>query len=220
MNAPVGLLELEAAMPPPSERLLWEGRPAWSGIALGLFRLHFVGLYFAVLAVGRAAYALLGGSQSLGAALLPAAVLLGLGTACVALLASFAWAVRATTRYSITDYRVILHYGVALPATLAIPYGAIEAVALRLQHRGCGDVSISLKRRQQIGYAKLWPHARPWCLAAPAPMLRALTDAAVVGPLLVRAVHTGVARLAAEASQTDRLGADAGWQVVAPSQAA
>jgi hypothetical protein len=38
-----------------------------------------------------------------------------------------------------------------------------------------------------LGYATLWPHARPFRLVAPQPMLRALPQAAEVAGILAKA---------------------------------
>jgi len=91
-----------------------------------------------------------------------------------------------------------MRYGIALPATLAIPYGAVAEVAVRLRGRRDGDISLRLRPGQTMGFARLWPHVRPWRLDAPEPMLRALPDAALAGPLLARTAAAGVARIAAQ----------------------
>ena len=49
----------------------------------------------------------------------------------------------------------------------------------------------------KVAYLLLWPHARPWRLSKPEPMLRAVPDAARVAAILARA-------LAAAASQPVR----------------
>lgn len=92
-----------------------------------------------------------------------APLLLG-GGLVVAGAAAAAWASARTTLYTVTSQRVLMQYGVALTATLALPMRLIGAVAVS---DGCpGDVAIRLKPGQAIGFAKLWPHAPP---LAPAP---------------------------------------------------
>ncbi len=183
------------------EHTAWEGRPSWRGLAVGLFRMHLVALYFILLALGRTVLALRGGA-SLQRAMPPAISVLIFGAGCLALLGLLAWAVRRTTLYRITDRRIILQYGVAISATLAIPYGAVAEVALRGSpgrlHGPGGDISVRLKPGQSIGYVRLWPHARPWHLATAQPMLRAVPDAASVAAILVRLTQAGVSRIAEE----------------------
>ena len=185
------------------EQLIWQGRPGWRGLATGVFGLHWVGLYFAALAAGRVGLALLG-DEPWRQALPGAVALLLLGLACLGVLGGLALAVQRTTRYRITDRRVILDYGVALSGTLGIPYGAVAEVALRPGRGGAGDIALRLKPGQFIGFAKLWPHCRPWQVAAPQPMLLAVPEAEAVAALLVRLTREGVQRIASEASGQPR----------------
>ena len=93
-----------------------------------------------------------------------------------------------TTRYSIDARTVTLRYGVALPATLVIPFAAIEHVGVRIHRDGTGDVALRLKPGPSVFYPKLWPHARPWRLRRAEPMLRCVPDAGVSAALLCRAL--------------------------------
>jgi hypothetical protein len=57
-----------------------------------------------------------------------------------------------------------------------------------------GDIAIELDGPDRIAYLHLWPHARPWELNRPQPMLRALADVAAVGSLLHTAWQQAPAR--------------------------
>jgi hypothetical protein len=46
---------------------------------------------------------------------------------------------------------------------------------------------VLLPASDHIGYLNLWPHARPWRMKHPEPMLRSVPDAAAVARLLVEA---------------------------------
>jgi hypothetical protein len=52
---------------------------------------------------------------------------------------------------------------------------------------GTGDITLALAGDDKIGFAHLWPHARPWRLAHPEPMLRCVPHAKEVGQILSRA---------------------------------
>lgn len=80
----------------------------------------------------------------------------------------------------------MLQYGVALTATLSIPMRVIGCVAV--SDGPAGDVPVRLKPGNVISYLKLWPHARPWRMRRPEPMLQALPEAAHVAALLSRTV--------------------------------
>ncbi|WP_407522615.1 photosynthetic complex putative assembly protein PuhB [Methylobacterium oryzisoli] len=153
---------------PPGERLIWQGRPGTLGLARRVFHLDLVAAYFALLALIEAV------SAGRAAAALP---LLGLGAAGLAVLLALAWCSARTTHYSLTDRRLMLRIGIALPITVNLPLHQIEAAGLRRFADGSGEIPLLLKAGTRLAYLHLWPHARPWRLTRPEPMLRALPDA-------------------------------------------
>jgi hypothetical protein len=178
--------------PSPVEEIVrWQGSPSWRVAAIRIWHIRPAAFYFAVLLAE-------GLRESLGtthAAALArqgefALLLIALGS--VALLTLLAWLTGRTTTYTITDTHVMLKYGVALRATLVIPFGAIEHVAIRVNPDHTGDLALRLKRDQRILYPKLWPHVRPWSLIRAEPMLRCVPEAGVVGALLARGVGASV----------------------------
>ena len=61
--------------------------------------------------------------------------------------------------------------------------------SLRFEDRadGSGDLPLTLSGEDRIAWLHLWPHARPFHLAHPEPMLRSVPDAAAVAQLLSQA---------------------------------
>jgi hypothetical protein len=177
----------------PDEPLLWQGAPAWRSVAWRLFRLpwvaaYFVGLTLIDMAITRRA-------EGTGAPVLHAAVpTLVSGALCVAVLAALAWGIGRTTRYTLTPRRLILQYGVALPATLGIPLHRIASVSARVRDDHTGDICLRLKERGGLTAARLWPHMRPWRFGAPEPMLRDLPGAGQLLPVLCRTLEAAQAR--------------------------
>ena len=57
---------------------------------------------------------------------------------------------------------------------------------------GRGDIALRLGDETRIAYFVLWPHARPWRLKSPQPMLRALPKASDVGRILAEAIAADV----------------------------
>ena len=177
---------------PKGETLLWQGAPDWKTMAIGAYRVREVCGYFALLAIWRAGSAFYAGGGIREAAisvlwLLPLVVL------AMALLSLLAWLTARTTIYTLTDRRVVMKIGIALPVTLNLPYSAIESASLGRHANGCGDIPIVLKSGGGLGYFVLWPHARPFTFKRPEPMLRALPDAERVAMLLgegLRSVHS------------------------------
>lgn len=166
---------------PEGETLLWQGRPDWKRLALTAFHLRFVAAWFALLLLWSAAGG--GGMRGVVATLIAAGFAIGL-------LAFLAWAMARATIYSITSKRVVMRYGVALEKCINIPFRIVKSAGLRRFPDGTGDMPLQLDLRKgdRLGWAMLWPHARPWKLARPEPMLRAVPDAEAVAGVLSRAL--------------------------------
>ncbi len=171
----------------PGEYLLWQGRPRWTALARDVVHVRPVALYLAAVWIWLAASNRLSGlspTETLAAGTPLALVSLLVVGGCLA----FAWGLARTTRYTLTNQRCILHYGLALTATLSLPLRQVASVAIAERPDGTGDLPMQLRPGRRVGYVKLWPHVRPWHLSHPAPMLRAIPEAARVGLLLSQAV--------------------------------
>ncbi|WP_062343174.1 photosynthetic complex putative assembly protein PuhB [Novosphingobium sp. CCH12-A3] len=172
---------------PAGESILWQGSPDWRTFARSALHTRWVSGYFAVLALFGLASGKLFGA---GAAVVGGAITQGL-------LAVFAIAVAKTTVYTITNRRVVLRIGVALNKCVNLPLAMIGSADLRPQGSGHGDIALTLTGRHRLGFAMLWPHARPWRLGQPSPMLRALPDAEAVAKVLAKACSAVVPNEAA-----------------------
>ncbi len=171
---------------PADEQVHWIGRPDWKSLARCVFHIRAIALYFIALALWRASdgYAAGGAAEAMFAAttLLPAAL------AAIGILAFLAWLTARSTVYGITSKRLMMKVGVAVPITLNLPFAQIESAALRSYRDGSGDIPILPRGGVRLGYAILWPHARPWHVRRPQPMLRAVPDADQVARLLGRVI--------------------------------
>ncbi|MEG3165477.1 photosynthetic complex putative assembly protein PuhB [Sphingomonas sp. PB2P19] len=170
---------------PPGERILWQGRPDRQALARAAFHTRLVTVYFALLALWALSSAALQGIRS-PADLTGTAMTIIAGIVGVALLHLLAWGTARTTIYTLTNRRIVLRIGMALPKCINLPLAQIGSVDLAMRADGLGDVALAITGRQQLGYIAVWPHARPWKVAAPQPMLRALPDAADVAALVAR----------------------------------
>lgn len=187
---------------PPGETIVWQGSPDWRKLARTAFHTRLVAGYFALLAAWAFVDALAGGSVTPAAFIGFGATVLA-GIASVGLLHLIAWASARSTLYTLTEKRIVLRIGIALPKCINLPLGAIGAADLADRGGGCGDLSLRPTGAQRLGYLALWPHARPWHLATPQPMLRALPHAAETAALIARACQalapaTRLAVIAAE----------------------
>jgi len=178
---------------PAGEKVLWQGSPDWRVLAREVFHVRKLALYFGLLLVWRVVAAVSDGAGA-GSALLGALPLAVLAAACLSMLCALGWLMGRTSVYTITGQRVVMRVGIVLTVTFNLPFTRIEAAALRKGRGGHGDIALSLARGDQIGYAHLWPHARPWHLKHTEPMLRALPEAQAVARLLSQALADAAAR--------------------------
>jgi hypothetical protein len=202
---------------PANERILWQGSPDFATVARRIFHVRKAAVYFALLLALRAANTMSDGGtlmDGLGSiALLSFLAVMGL----IALTA-LAWATARTAVYTLTDKRLVMRIGVALTLTFNLPLRTMRSAALRQQVGDCADIVIELGGDDRIAWFHLWPHVRPWKLAQPQPMLRAVPDAARVAGLLAQAwsASTGVAVTPAAAEPARRpssaAAAQPGWQ--------
>lgn len=171
---------------PDDERILWQGAPDWRTLARTAFHTRLVAGYFGVLAAW-ALIAAIGRGVNRPGDLAGVALTLAFGAAGVGLLHLLAWGAARTTLYTLTDKRVVLRIGIALPKCINLPLRLVGNVGLATHAGGSGDLPLALTGEQRLGYIALWPHARPWHVATPQPMLRAVPQAADVAALVARA---------------------------------
>lgn len=171
---------------PAGEQLLWQGSPDWKRLAQRAFHVRKLVAYFAALMALRLAV-LLGGTPSAGEIVLSLVWMAVLAGTALGLLSLLAWLSARATVYSITDRRVVMRIGIVLTLTFNIPFKRITAAGLHLDADGTGDLPLALSGEDRIAWLHLWPHARPWHLAHPEPMLRSVPRAAAVARLLAEA---------------------------------
>jgi len=163
---------------PRGEALLWQGSPGVHALFRRVCHGYKVAAYFALLLAWDVASGLADGLPA-AAVLASAARLLPLAALALGLLALFAWLSARTTVYTITAKRVVMRIGIVLTVSYNLPLARIDAA-----RRHGDDVALELERGTRIAWLHLWPHARPWFLRRPQPMLRGLADADGVARLL------------------------------------
>jgi hypothetical protein len=178
--------ELPAPLPA-GERVIWQGKPTFKGLALRSFHIREVAVYFGLLLAWR-----LWSNWSHGVAardaVMSALWLIVPAVCAIALLTGLAWVFRRATCYTITTKRVLFQFGVALPMTMNIPLGKISNAALKVYLDGSGNIPLQVCDHKRVSYLLLWPHIRPWRMRAPEPMLTSVPDAAHVAVLLAEAL--------------------------------
>jgi hypothetical protein len=173
---------------PGGEQVLWQGRPHWRALARDAFHLPWIGVYFLALALWRIASELHDGATR-AAALGSAARLLVPTLLCLGVVVLLAWLTARATSFTLTNRRLLMRFGVALPALINIPLDKIEAVKVRLRPGGTGDVAFTLPDAGRLFYHQLWPYARAGRPFPADPMLRAIPEPDRVGARLTEALR-------------------------------
>lgn len=184
---------------PAGERILWQGAPAFGALARRAFHVRAVALYFGLLAVWRLLSGLADGAKWSAVALDAAGLAVPAGLA-IGVLLLLARLYARSTVFTITDRRVVLRFGVALPMAVNLPFCRIEGAALRRYRDGTGDLPLALAEPGRLAWLHLWPFVRPWRLGRPEPMLRGVPDAAAVAAILREALERDLARRAETAA--------------------
>ena len=172
---------------PAGERMLWQGTPSWRALAIRAFHARKVAIYFAALIVWRLLLAWRDG-EALREAALAAAWLVPLAAAAVGMLCAIAWLTARSAVYTITDRRVVMRVGVVLEVAFNLPLVSVDGASAQVHRDGTADISLELGGDVRIAYAHLWPHARPFRLRKPEPMLRCVPDGARVAAILAEAL--------------------------------
>lgn len=172
---------------PEGERLLWQGAPHWGDIAIRVFHVRAVVLYFAALMAWRAGTVISRDGDAL-TALVAALSLTPLALGAIVLLSFAAWMTARATLYTLTDRRVVMRIGVALTKTINIPFQVIASASMQPGSSGRGDIALELVKPNRIGLFHLWPNARPWHINQPQPSLRAIEGVEHVAALLAEAM--------------------------------
>jgi hypothetical protein len=178
---------------PEGEALLWQGRPDEVRLGREAFRMHWIGVYFAILALWQVATAFHdlpttaeAWRVALGGVLRTAV----LAFATLGLLSFLGRRMARGTIYSITSKRVVIRSGLAMPMAINLPYSRIDGAGLKLNADGSGDIPLKLAPGKKLAFVTLWPNVRPWKLFRAEPMLRSIPDAQKVASLLAEAISS------------------------------
>ncbi|PPQ38233.1 PH domain-containing protein [Rhodoblastus acidophilus] len=179
------VLNLEKLLPsdiPPGERVLWCGAAESKSLWRRAYRADWVMIWFGLATAWTfvSTYADEGAQK----ALLTAGTTLVIGAAGLAILGLLAWLSARATLYVITERRVVIRSGVALPIFVNLPFTRIVAANVRVFGDETGDVSVTLAEGQNVSYFALWPSARPFKFVDPEPTLRCVSQARSVAEIL------------------------------------
>jgi len=171
---------------PEGEHILWQGAPDWKVMARRAFHLPWLCAYFLILLAVKIGSDLWGGAAVVDA-LRGAIGLAVLGSIAGGVFTLYAWWIADSTLYTITNKRLVLRFGVALPMTFNLPFARVRSASLKCFPDGFGDIPVTLEDSQKASYIVMWPNVRPWHLKRPQPMLRCISNAQKVAEILASA---------------------------------
>ena len=156
---------------PKDESIVWQGSPDWRSMARGVFHTRLVTAWFVFVAMGAF---IAGGTGLKGAAITLLVAMLGLGV-----LAALAYFQARTTVYTLTEKRLVMRFGIALPKCVNLPLKLVASADQKPAGTGHVDVVVAPLGRFPLGWLQMWPHVRPWKVAEPQPMLRGVPESFV-----------------------------------------
>ncbi|MEO0617965.1 MAG: photosynthetic complex putative assembly protein PuhB [Pseudomonadota bacterium] len=173
---------------PEGERVLWRGAPNGRSFAFRVLHVRAVAIYFGLLfawyLLEQSGAGIAGGAS----AMVPGALwLLIAAVAAIGLLSVLAWGYARTTVYILTDKRLIIRTGIALPITFNLPLAHVTGADLKAWSDGTGTIALAIDGTAHLAYPHLWPSVRPWHVLHPQPALRCVADAQLVASLLTDA---------------------------------
>jgi hypothetical protein len=69
-----------------------------------------------------------------------------------------------------------------------LPFGRIAGAGLKHHSGGAGDIPLQLMSAERMALFMVWPHARPWRITRPEPMLRCIPRVEEAAGVLARAL--------------------------------
>lgn len=172
---------------PEGEHIIWQGEPLWRLMARRVFHTRTLGIYFGSLIALHFGSQMLSGA-SVDVALLSASWQLGLAAVTLGILTLMACLYARSTVYTLTNRRLVIRFGVAVPMMINIPLDTVESAALRELDESSGEIALTLIPGTKMSYWALWPNARPWHYSRVKPMLRCIPQAQSVAASLAAIV--------------------------------
>jgi putative photosynthetic complex assembly protein len=164
---------------PPGETILWQGAPDWKRFAVRALHVRKLAIYFGALLLLR---------LTQGPDLLSQAGFFLLAAVGIGLMVLLAWLMARSSLYTITNRRIVMRFGIAIPMSINLPFNVVESVDLRLHDGKAGDIAIQPAMNHKLSYIVTWPHVRPWKFSPLQPMMRCLDDADDAARILVDAI--------------------------------
>lgn len=179
---------------PEGEYIVWQGRPNARAVATRVFHARTIALYFVALVAVHMVYRLMDGAV-MADILLDTAWQAALSAVAVGMLTFLARLYARGSIITMTNKRLVMRSGVALPMIVNIPWSNVKKAGLRVCTDGTGDILLTPVDDRRLFYFMLWPYVRPWHFRPVQPLLRGIEQP--------QAVARRLAEVIAEERETD-----------------
>ncbi|MEM9330373.1 MAG: photosynthetic complex putative assembly protein PuhB [Pseudomonadota bacterium] len=173
---------------PEGEHIVWQGYPDERTVARKLLHERKIMAYFVVLIAWKFGTGLYDGETVLQSLYVASSLALG-ALIVFTLIRWYARAIRKSTIYTLTNKRVVMRFGVALPVTFNFPFKQITEANFKTIADDKGTISLGLTEHTKISWLILWPHVRPWMISRPQPAMRMVRNVDQVAALLSKELH-------------------------------
>ncbi len=172
---------------PEGEYIVWQGRPSAKAVATRVFHTRTIALYFAVLVAVHVVYRLMDGAI-MADILLDTAWQAALSAIAVGMLTFLARLYARGSIITMTNKRLVMRSGVALPMIVNIPWSNVHRAGLRVCTDGTGDILLTPVDDRRLFYFMLWPYVRPWHFRPVQPLLRGIEQPHTVASRLAEVI--------------------------------
>jgi hypothetical protein len=171
---------------PVGERILWQGSPEKWAMAVRVFHLRKIVVWFVLIGAWRSVAEFRQTGEWAADILVTPVLALLIAIGIVAMLAH--WYARSTI-YTLTSQRIVMRFGLAVQITMNLPFRQIVRADASNLARGVGNIAFEPVSGSRVSHLVLWPNVRPWHWLAPQPMFCCIADVDRVAQLLTEAVY-------------------------------
>lgn len=189
---------------PEGERIIWQGAPTWRFTAVHMFHVRKLAIYFALILIARHVWLAGSGIKPITDLAGTSGLIVSAAFA-IGLLTFMSWLIARTTLYTLTNKRVVMRLGIALPMTLNLPFSALTSADVRRRRDGSGDIIMRVSDTHRLSYVVLWPHIKMRSLFSVQPTFRSIADPDAAAEHFSRAIAAAdLERAPAKALDTDQ----------------
>jgi hypothetical protein len=178
---------------PAGEHIVWQGSPRAAGIARHVLKTRWIAGYFGIMLVWLVATGLYFG-RAVDDIIMSLVIMTLAGAVVIGLARWYAGAVARATVYTITEKRVVMKFGVALPTAFNLPFAEIESVDVLERADGSGNIALRFQPDVRLAWLVFWPNVRGFRMARTEPQLICIDDVTEVAGLLATQLHANAAR--------------------------